>query len=47
MGESKRTLKHMIQEDIGCIKTKKLYKTTGQHFILPGKQDSDNFRKSF
>ena len=36
IGESERTLKDRISEHIGYIRTKKIDKTTGQHFYSPG-----------
>ena len=36
IGESERTLKDRISEHIGYIRTKKIDKTTGQHFNSPG-----------
>ena len=36
IGESERSLRDRISEHIGYVKTKKLDKTTGAHFNLPG-----------
>ena len=36
IGETERTLKDRLSEHIGYIKTKKLEKSTGNHFNQPG-----------
>ena len=36
IGETERTLKDRLSEHIGYVRTKKLEKTTGNHFNLPG-----------
>ena len=36
IGESEITLKDRLSEHIGYVRTKKIEKTTGNHFNLPG-----------